>query len=361
MSLDMSGSDNVVTPAAVTISVTKDHPLIKLANALPWALLIALVVPDLKRTTAKGCWWMGRRLLVRVHLAAYILQKLYDLTDRQVEYGLKDNVAYQLFAGFGIVAGWRPPDHTKVEEFRSRLSPETQRQLANETAKVAVALGFAVPSDVDIDSTVQEANIAYPADANLMTKLAGLGRKVIDFLKRKTRGLLPGGIAVDMKSVKSKAKRRQRVLERAKPMGSDVTRNRERTATTDQYREQAWRAESGGARGPPQPTSRDRGVNRSHQARRTTREKSHEERRGNAGRRVRICPRLQPSTIDSQASQGGEEGGSVDTDLRWRSGWRGEILRSLRLPQDSRWRETLGALGAKSFAPATSSYPRRSA
>ena len=206
MSLDMSGSDNVVTPAAVTISVTKDHPLIKLANALPWALLIALVVPDLKRTTAKGCWWMGRRLLVRVHLAAYILQKLYDLTDRQVEYGLKDNVAYQLFAGFGIVAGWRPPDHTKVEEFRSRLSPETQRQLANETAKVAVALGFAVPSDVDIDSTVQEANIAYPADANLMTKLAGLGRKVIDFLKRKTRGLLPGGIAVDMKSVKSKAR-----------------------------------------------------------------------------------------------------------------------------------------------------------
>jgi hypothetical protein len=44
MSLDLSGGDQAVKPAAVTISVTKDHPLIKLANALPWALLIALVM-----------------------------------------------------------------------------------------------------------------------------------------------------------------------------------------------------------------------------------------------------------------------------------------------------------------------------
>jgi len=73
-------------------------------------------------------------------------------------------------------------------------------------AKVAVALGFGDPSEIDIDSTVQEANIAYPADANLMTKLAGIGRKVIGYLKEKTRGLLPEGLAVDMKAVKAKAR-----------------------------------------------------------------------------------------------------------------------------------------------------------
>jgi len=64
MSLDVSGGDTVVTSAAVTIDVTKDHPLIKLANALTWAQLMTLVLPDLKRTTLKGCWWTGRRLLV---------------------------------------------------------------------------------------------------------------------------------------------------------------------------------------------------------------------------------------------------------------------------------------------------------
>ena len=207
MSLDISGSDKAVTPVAVSICITKDHPLIKLANALPWMFLITLIMEDLKKTTAKGCWWMGRKLLVRVHLAAYILQKLYNLTDRQVEYSLKDNAAYQFFAGKDIVTSWLSPDHTKIEEFRNRLSPETQRALANEIAKVAVALGFADPSEADIDSTVQEANIAYPSDASLMTKLAGLGRKAADYLKEKIRGFFPVNLSVDMKAVKEKARK----------------------------------------------------------------------------------------------------------------------------------------------------------
>ena len=155
MSIDMSGSATPVAPAAVSISVTNEHPLLRLANALPWAMLIDVVVGDLKKTTAKGFWWRGRKILVRVHLAAYLLAKLYNLTDRQVEYGIRDNAAYRLFSGCSIVPGWHAPDHTKVQEFRSRLSAETQRTLANEMAKIAVGLGFADPSETDFDSTVQ--------------------------------------------------------------------------------------------------------------------------------------------------------------------------------------------------------------
>ena len=161
MSLDISGADKSVQPGAVTILVGKEHPLIMLANALPWAILISLAMEDLKRTTVKGYWWLGRRLLVRVHVAAYILQKISDLTDREVEYGLNDNAAYQLFAGKGIVANWHAPDHTKI---------------------------------------------AYPSDASLMTKLAAKGRQVLEYLKEKTRLLIPAGIAVDMKALKAKAR-----------------------------------------------------------------------------------------------------------------------------------------------------------
>jgi transposase, IS5 family len=82
------------------------------------------------------------------------------------------------------VEEWHAPDHTKIEEFRSRLSPETQRRLANEVAVWARALGFADPSAMDIDSTVQEANIAYPADAQLMRKLAQKCAKVLAFVKQ---------------------------------------------------------------------------------------------------------------------------------------------------------------------------------
>jgi transposase, IS5 family len=166
---------------------------------------MTMVLVDLKQTT-KGYWWTGRKLLVRVHLAAYFLQQLYDLTDRAVEYGIKDNAAYQVFCGLGIVAGWHPLDHTKVESFRSRLSPETKRRLANELVKVAVTIGFADPIKADFDSTVQEANVAYPADASLMTKLSAMGKKVVDYLRGKAAALIPANLSVDMKKIKAHAR-----------------------------------------------------------------------------------------------------------------------------------------------------------
>jgi IS5 family transposase len=99
-----------------------------------------MILPDLKRTTTKGKWWLGRKLTLRIHLGAFLLQWLYNLTDRQVERAIKDNAAYQLFCGRGSVDTWHSPDHTKIEVFRSRLSPETQRQMANIVAVWATEL-----------------------------------------------------------------------------------------------------------------------------------------------------------------------------------------------------------------------------
>ena len=207
MSLNLSGLNSKLSPAIVSIHIPENHPLLLLAEALPWSALGEIVIADLKKTTAKGCWWMGRAILVRMHLAAYFLQKIYNLTDRKIEYGLKDNAAYRLFSGINIVKGWHPPDHSKIEEFRNRLSGETQRQLANELAKAAVALGFADPSQTDFDSTVQEANIAYPSDASLLTKFASLGKKVADYLTKKTQKITEKIPQIDLSQVKKKALR----------------------------------------------------------------------------------------------------------------------------------------------------------
>ena len=202
MALDFSGTEAVVAGGSVQIVVPDSHPLIFLANALNWQTLIEIVSADLMRSTAKGNWQVGRKLQVRIHLAVYLLQVLYNLTDRKAEYGVKDNVTFQLFCGLKIVANWHTPDHTKIEKFRNRLRPATQNALANELAKFAVAQGLADASEADFDSTVQEANIAYPADANLMTKLAGLGKKIIGYFGEKMRGILPKGLGVDMKKIK---------------------------------------------------------------------------------------------------------------------------------------------------------------
>lgn len=206
MAINLSGMTASVEAGIVSISVSNTHPLLRLGRALDWKALSEVVAWDLKNTTAKGFWWLGRNLFVRIHLAAYLLQVLYNLSDRQIEYGIKDNAAFQLFCGMGIVDGWRAPDHTKIEEFRSRLSPETQRTLANALAKLAVFQGLADPSETDFDSTVQEANIAYPADVNLMSKLAILGKKVITYCIEKVQGLLPGKMDIDIQAIRRTAR-----------------------------------------------------------------------------------------------------------------------------------------------------------
>jgi len=206
MSIGFSGLDTPCCIHSVTIDVSPTHPLIQLAQVIPWQALADIVLPDLQRTTAQGKWWLGRKLKLRIHLGAFLLQWLYNLTDRQVERAMKDNAAYQLFCGRGLIDPWHAPAHTKIEEFRSRLSPETQRQMANVVAVWATELGFADPSAMDIDSTVQEANIAYPSDAHLMVKMTLLVHKVWMYIKQNMAFFADFMPCVDVKAVKARAR-----------------------------------------------------------------------------------------------------------------------------------------------------------
>lgn len=204
MSLSREGLSTRLYSATILTRVLSSHPLITLANALPWADLVSLIEDDLRKTTAKGFWWKGRRLILRVHLAVYIIQSHFNLTDRETEEQIMFNATYQTFCGVTIIKKWKCPDHSKIEEFRNRLSPETQRQIAIIIAKAAQSLGYANPKELDIDSTVQEANMAYPSDANLMVKLASMGKKAIEFLKKNTKGLMPKDLSINIASIKSK-------------------------------------------------------------------------------------------------------------------------------------------------------------
>lgn len=206
MSIDDSGLDDKVAGQSVSIAVSDSHPLIKLSNALKWAEIAEIVLPDLKSSTKKQKWWMGRPLRLRVHLAVYLLQQLLNQTDRQIEYAVKDNAVYQLFCGKSVVKTWHCPDHTKIEEFRSRLSPTTQQALANHLAQVATSLGFADPGKLDIDSTIQEANMAYPSDIHLLTQLGIKAKKVWGYMQEKFSTFTFEPLKVDLKAIKQQAR-----------------------------------------------------------------------------------------------------------------------------------------------------------
>ena len=177
MSLDVDGFTNEIYGGEVVIQVDSNHKLLKLARQLPWDDMLEAILPDMQRTE-KSYWWLGRPLRVRIHLGVYLLQQMFNLTDRVAEQQVRDNAAFRLFCGFSILTKWHIPDQTKIETFRSRLTSETQRHLANMMSQQAVKLGFANPNELDVDSTVQDAKIAYPSRVNLLIKIAIMASKV---------------------------------------------------------------------------------------------------------------------------------------------------------------------------------------
>ena len=84
MSLDVDGFTNEVNGCEVVIKIDSNHRLLKLARNLPWDAMLDAILPDLQRTDKKH-WWMGRPLRVRIHLGVYILQQMFNLTDRAAE------------------------------------------------------------------------------------------------------------------------------------------------------------------------------------------------------------------------------------------------------------------------------------
>jgi transposase, IS5 family len=206
MSICLLGMDSKLKSSVLEISVPSQRPLVQLANALDWNWLSNLILPDLKRTTQKGFWRVGRKLRLRVHLAIYLLQSYSGKTDRQIEEELQVNAEYQVFCGRTILGKlWHCPDHTKLETFRNRLSPETQNRLNECVVKAAEKLGFADPSVLDQDSTVQEANLAYPSDARLLVKLAEKCKGVLSYLSSQRSRLklrIPRLLHLDLKKIR---------------------------------------------------------------------------------------------------------------------------------------------------------------
>jgi len=199
MSLCHEALEAKLTDTAVTVAVSANEPLLLLANALDWCHIAHLAIPDLKRTS-KGCWYLGRRLSLRSHLGVMILQALLKETDRGMEKRIGLTPVLQVFCGKSVLPNWRCPDHTKIEELRNRLSAETHRAIGQYVVAVAQRRGFADPTWMDVDSTVQEANISYPADSTLMKKLCEKAHKALAYLKDKNKRVVQG-LHIDMKAI----------------------------------------------------------------------------------------------------------------------------------------------------------------
>ena len=63
----------------ILVAVPHHHPLIILANQLPWDKMLELIEYDIKQSSPLKRLHYGRKLKVRIHLGAYLLQKMKSL------------------------------------------------------------------------------------------------------------------------------------------------------------------------------------------------------------------------------------------------------------------------------------------
>jgi hypothetical protein len=151
------------------ISVEPDHRLVILCKSIPWMELMEKARPILY--DEQGIAWDtgGRKLNLRAHLGAYILQTVHGWTDRWTEEMVRFYFPARIFCGYLDSTG--SLDHTKIEEFRNRFGEKGARLITEDMLRIAKEFGFTKGDDVDMDTTVQESGITHPTEMKLMNHL----------------------------------------------------------------------------------------------------------------------------------------------------------------------------------------------
>ena len=176
MSLDISGIKSLIPyKLQIKILIPEAHPMIILAKNIPWDQLADLVIEDLYKNRKRS----GRKLNLRLHLGAFILQAMNKWTDRTLEDMLRFHAPSMVFCGLNKSS--QGVDHSQYTRFRNRITEETAKKLSEIIIQKAESSGFTDSSFMDFDSTVQEANISYPSDISMMRKLVQKSEKLLNY------------------------------------------------------------------------------------------------------------------------------------------------------------------------------------
>lgn len=134
-------------------------PLERLATAIPWESFGALLggVHEKERKSNAGRKPIDVVLMFKI----LILQTLYNLSDKQVEYQIRDRLSFARFLGLGIED--EVPDHTTVWLFRERLKElELIESLFKRFDDFLAAEGFEAKQGQIVDASI----VAVPIQRN---------------------------------------------------------------------------------------------------------------------------------------------------------------------------------------------------
>jgi IS5 family transposase len=139
------------------------HPLIKLANQVPWSKLET----DLAHLYARrGAPSHPLRKMVGL----LFLQHIFKLSDERIVEVWQENPYYQYFTGEASLAWHQPCAASDLVHFRKRIGEKGAQMLLKTTLGLHEST-IKKTKEVLVDTTVQEKNITHPTDAKLYKKV----------------------------------------------------------------------------------------------------------------------------------------------------------------------------------------------
>jgi IS5 family transposase len=162
--------------------VNPDHPLVRLAEAIPWEALeddFAPLYSDEGRPAHP----------VRLMVSLLLLKQMYGHGDESLPGVWVQNPYYQYFSGMDRFRWEFPVAPSDLSHFRKRLGPEGIQKIFG--LSVALHGNKAHEKTLCVDTTVQETNISFPTDAKLygkvMERLRGIAKAAGIKLKQSYR------------------------------------------------------------------------------------------------------------------------------------------------------------------------------
>ena len=200
------------------VTLDKNHELVKMEALLPWDELVDAIASTYSKT--------GRpSKSIRLMLGLLIIKHKYGIPDEELIERFKVDISFQYFCGFdSFVDPDTIPDSSSLTYFRKRLTPEILQKIEN---AIAVKLMKKLPKkrrhSVMVDSTCMPANITFPTDTKLLSrvyeKLVNFGKSVglkVIRGKRKIKAFIRGFNLKRIKTKKEIVSARKKLVRAAK-------------------------------------------------------------------------------------------------------------------------------------------------
>lgn len=157
-------TNNDLFKSRLDAMINLNHPLAKLSRVIDWTAFEKkfgpLYRPDFGRPA----------LPIRLMVGLTYLSRIYDLSDEAVVDMWLENPYWQYFCGYEYFQHQFPLDPSSLVRWRKRLGADGMEFLLQQTVATAFTTGQLTEqhvAKVNVDTTVQEKNIAFPTDSKL--------------------------------------------------------------------------------------------------------------------------------------------------------------------------------------------------